>query len=93
MCFQHRLFLTVYVCVNYANRNTLVSVSLYNCVYWEAFTGLKGGQHRQVSMHRLDFVESTGVRWDKYRTETAEMDISFISLGLILCFGCKGSIC
>lgn len=61
-------------------------------MYREAFDGSKGGQHEQVSLHRLDFVESTGVRWDKYGTESAEMEMSFISLGLILCFGCKGIV-
>lgn len=97
MCFSHRLFLfhTVYVCVSYKHRNTLVSISFYKlatCVYREAFNGSKGGHHGQVSMCRLEFVESTGVRWDKYGTEPAEKCISFISLGLILCFGCKGSV-
>jgi len=94
MCFLHRPFLfhAIYVCVNYKQRNTLVSLCSYKsatCVYREAFDGLKGGQHEQVSLHRLDFVESTGVGWDKYGTEPAEVEMSFTSLGLIMCFGCK----
>jgi hypothetical protein len=85
MCFLHRPFLfhTVNVCVNYKHRNTLVSLSFYKlatCVYRETFNGTKGGQYGHVSLHTLGFMESTGVRWNKYGNEPAEMEMSFVNL-------------